>query len=123
MEIKTSNLAGSQLDWAVSLAEGLTADHVIEFDEFDQPFYNGPRYSERWHEGGPIIEREGIELKRGLGSPRLWSAFAYDWAGNVLRSTGMTGGTPLIAAMRCYVARKLGSKVVIPVELIPPTGG
>jgi hypothetical protein len=65
-----------------------------------------------WSQGGPIIEREGICVF--LRSPHWpennrWSARQEDGAS--------LGSTPLIAAMRCYVASKLGDEVEIPSQL------
>jgi hypothetical protein len=64
--------------------------------------------SENWAQGGPIIERERITLLYQYGD-------GYD----AYRHTGhkQRGPTPLIAAMRCYVASKLGDDVAIPEEL------
>lgn len=60
-----------------------------------------------WSQGGPIIERENIELKPTYAG---WTAFL----GNTLFANA---STPLIAAMRCYVASKLGDTVEVPDEL------
>jgi hypothetical protein len=63
-----------------------------------------------WAQGGPIIEREKIAVwHRGDEWP--WRAQQSD-------TSHLKGGTtPLIAAMRCYVASKLGDTVDIPEEL------
>lgn len=67
-----------------------------------------PDYSTDWSQGGPIIEREGIDLmKVGV---KQWRADC---------GPARYGPTPLIAAMRCYVASKLGDEVEIPSELLP----
>ena len=59
-----------------------------------------------WEQGGPIIEREGITVSKEKGG---WSAYFRD---NLFEDDGsehwQTGPTPLIAAMRCYVASKQG---------------
>lgn len=65
-----------------------------------------------WDECGPIIEREGIELKRGPTKPFVWAAFAF----NAPRAH-CCGPTPLIAAMRCFVASHLGDEVDVPDSL------
>jgi hypothetical protein len=72
-----------------------------------------------WAQGGPIIEREGIavDCERSSGRVSGWVAcneVAGDenWDANV-----HYGPTPLVAAMRCYVASKLGDEVEIPEEL------
>jgi hypothetical protein len=70
-----------------------------------------------WAQGGPIIEREHIELTFDRDGPDiLWHAKKYAFDGTLLWSE--SGPTPLIAAMRCYVASKLGDEVEIPDELL-----
>ena len=102
--MKTSELTGAALDWAVAKCEGV--------------IYHGPawtKYSTDWAQGGPIIEREGINLDNYTKNPK-WSA----WTPAPDRESGEAqayGPTPLIAAMRCYVASKLGDEVEIPEEL------
>jgi hypothetical protein len=70
-----------------------------------------------WAQGGPIIEREGMALN--MEDTHEWQAAMWwddeDSKGDIL----MVGPTPLIAAMRCYVASKLGDTVDIPQELAP----
>jgi hypothetical protein len=72
------------------------------------------RPSTDWAQGGPIIEREGIDIctsNRGG-----WIAtLITDWEeGAFVRGEG---DTCLFSAMRCYVASKLGDEVEIPKEL------
>jgi hypothetical protein len=72
-----------------------------------------PNYSTDWAQGGPIIDREGICLSCVV-TMAPWDARIYvpdeePWQAK--------GTTPLIAAMRCYVASKLGDTVDIPKEL------
>ena len=104
MKIKTNQLTGAALDWAVAKCEGVV--------------YHGPawtKYSTDWAQGGPIIEREGINLDNYAKNPK-WSA----WTPAPDRESGEAqayGPTPLIAAMRCYVASKLGDDVTLPAEL------
>jgi hypothetical protein len=69
------------------------------------------RPSTEWAQGGPIIEREGIRIVEVAGD--VWGA-VYS-RGDVGREH--FAETPLIAAMRCYVASKLGDEVEIPKEL------
>jgi hypothetical protein len=63
-----------------------------------------------WAQGGPIIEREKLAICIGR---KQWLAFSDD-----TENAGVQGPTPLIAAMRCYVASKLGYDVDVPEELI-----
>lgn len=106
--IKTSELSGTTLNWAVAKCEGV---EVAKFKESPSLFYGKgfDKYhpSTDWALGGPIIARENIELKPTYAG---WTAFL----GNTLFANA---STPLIAAMRCYVASKLGDIVEVPDEL------
>jgi hypothetical protein len=74
----------------------------------DDPWFNP---STDWRQGGPIIERERITIDaREHG--QLWLAHS-----RLVGQDGITGPTPLIAAMRCYVASKLGDEIDVPNEL------
>jgi hypothetical protein len=99
--MKTSELTGAALNWAVACARWGSGNFGID----------GFSPSTNWAQGGPIIEREMIEI--GAHEPKdiEWVARDY-WKENT-----MTGPTPLIAAMRCYVASKLGDEVEIPTEI------
>jgi hypothetical protein len=106
--MKTSKLTGAALDWAVARCEGFSVRNG--FDD------NCPEYSTDWSQGGPIIERENIEISVDrMGCP-LWTADITDSLGVYIEHT-YSGTTPLIAAMRCYVASNLGDDVEIPKEL------
>jgi len=73
----------------------------------------GYNYSTDWSQGGPIIEREKIGVNYQSNKP-LWVA-TPPLGANYKRNVG--GTTPLVAAMRSYVASKLGDEVEIPEEL------
>jgi hypothetical protein len=124
-KIKTSELIGAALDWAVAKCEGLlergsaplgaavckiSGDRVIlTFCARDDNEYEPSTY---WSQGGPIVEREGINLlKVGI---KNWRA-TMDYGSN--GSPVFHDVNPLIVAMRCYVASKLGDEVEIPEEL------
>lgn len=109
--MKTNELTGVALDWAVANCEGLLHDDGTVSDYW-QP-------SELWEQGGPIIEREKICIGYSYVSatkslrPFATRAKSLDEAGDCTQY----GPTPLIAAMRCYVASKLGDEVDVPEEL------
>jgi hypothetical protein len=120
MNIKTQDLTGPALDWAVAKCEGAG----IEFDDphdpwltrdgiADQPLHSYTPSSD-WSEGGPIIEREEIFLAKSILGGWTGSIMTHD---ERVRCTMHGGLTPLIAAMRCFVASKLGEEVEIPEEL------
>lgn len=115
MQIKTNELTGAALDWAVCMALGRT-DMRIDPDDGDMVAQDVFDYTTDWAQGGPIIEREGITLDYdAYDQDKLWEARHYASDGTLLNNE--YGPTPLIAAMRCYVASKLGDVVDIPEEL------
>jgi hypothetical protein len=121
--MKTSELTGAALDWAVAKIEhpdllwgsGIGvhhASHQIVIPHLPEPqCYWSP--STNWAQGGPIIERELIEIYPLCNVE--WGARKVDSEGDLIR---FYGDTPLIAAMRCYVAAKLGEIVDVPVEFL-----
>lgn len=99
MKIKTSELIGVQLDWAVAKCLGY-------------PWYSGQviwRPTFNWSQAGPIIEQEKLHIAEARG---CWQSAMSDYLPRFYE-----GPTPLVAAMRCYVASKLGNEVEIPEEL------
>jgi hypothetical protein len=104
MKIKTNELTGAALDWAVAKCEGYWLDLVPE-GEYTP--------STNWAQGGPIIEREKIDVIADPNGKDVWMGRLYlNWVKYEAFAT-----TPLIAAMRCYVASKLGDEVEVPDEL------
>lgn len=106
--MKTSELSGAALDWAVAKCEGKEPKHHEGW-----PMEEPSEYSTDWAWAGAIIEREGMGVWmyqwNEQGEPENgW--YAEDKNGDHVR----TGTTPLVAAMRCYVASKLGDNVEIP---------
>lgn len=105
MKMKTSELTPPALDWVV--AKYIWPDDIGNTVPFH---HDGSDYapSRKWAHGGPIIEREKIDVD-------------YWTDGDYWQATSDTydsfGPTPLIAAMRCFVASRLGDDVEIPNEL------
>ena len=127
MKIKTADLIGPALDWAVAVVEGLTEENSWTAIEIFKAARAGGFYwySTDWNAAGPLIERDCIGLERHrLGGPWEWAA--CDWHSVVVqghtcleRSEYSYGPTPLIAAMRCVVAAaNLGDEVEVPDELV-----
>lgn len=127
MKIKTSELTGAALDWAVAKAEGrdeVTIRLVCGIAGWAGGDYNGHHTwngwypSTDWAQGGPIIERERLGVcyyheADGWEVPN-WAA----WRTDIDDRVQITGETALIAAMRCFVASKLGDEVDVPEELM-----
>jgi hypothetical protein len=123
--MKTSELTGAALDWAVAKCEQTAGRNiregyggsllVVDANDFGAP----AAYSADWVQGGPIIERELLMLE-----PVFWTTEGWHWVAYVLGPNNLDenfeqrGSTPLIAAMRCYVASKLGDEVYVPEELV-----
>ena len=101
MKIKVSEAEREVLDWMVAKCEG--TEHLFDGHEVGRL-----HYSTDWAQAGPIIEREGMSI--GMVS-EYWQAHLSEF------HLWMDGSTPLIAAMRCYVASKLGEEVDVPDEL------
>ena len=106
--VKVSELSGAALDWAVAKCEG-----IISGDALDVGFIleGGYSPSRDWAQGGPIIGHNNITwtgqtatiCKHVKGKYPKWTEY---------------GPTPLIAAMRCYIASTLGDTVEVPAELL-----
>jgi hypothetical protein len=115
MKIKTSELTGHALNYAVILAKTPRAyegkpsirDIVVRYP-----------YSTEWAFGGPIIDRKGIGLLkvRNRLPHQQWEAGEEGETETEFWGI-VCGPTPLIAAMRCYVMGELGDEVDVPDEL------
>ena len=103
MKVKVSEAEGQVLDWLVAKVEepALTVDDfVIEWRQCNHAT------SVDWAQGGPIIEREMITV----GPAEHQGFMAWGWP----KGAGVWGDSPLEAAMRCYIASKLGDEVDVP---------
>ena len=124
MKVKTTELTGISLDYAVALASGATA---FQSDDIRWFFtLHGDTYalssgwgsmsyhpSTNWAQGGPLIQMYEIDLKSV--EEGVWQA------SNIFDDMEwyhFLGYSPLEAAMRCHVAHKLGEEVEIPEELL-----
>jgi hypothetical protein len=117
--MKTNELTGAALDWAVAkcvpddtLAIYFDEDtgEPLEHDDWQDNQTYSP--STNWAQGGEIIEREGIQIQRHASG---WIALPPDT--EFSEEAYQEGETPLIAAMRCYVASNFGDEIEIPEEL------
>lgn len=107
--MKTSELIGPSLDWAVLTAKGFTFNGKHWTDNKGHYHLHDDSPSTNWILGGPIIERERIQLRPERGM--AWRALRG------LLGPDMSGPTPLIATMRCFIAAKLGDEVDVPENL------
>ena len=107
--MKTRDLVGIQLDWAVAKYEGTLP---TSYDDWQQCW---PKYSSEWQVGGPVIERRKISLEVDHSAvPIAYDKYNYADERRYMSS----GSTYLVAAMRCIVMRGLGDEVDIPKELM-----
>jgi hypothetical protein len=128
--VKTSELTGTALDWAVAKCEGHTVKTYRNWLETENDYWKGrdcyfaqnhpvivfpggvkaalvPAYSTDWTQAGPIIESERIDV--------FSITYGSGWCAQPgVRVFNGYGQTPLVAAMRCYVASKLGDEVELP---------
>lgn len=109
--VKTSELTGVALDWAVAQCDSVAVTYINDNITQCLLLKSGGRYNPHvnWVQGGQIIEREGISWH--CGNKSSWHSYGYGSDEN------SHAPTPLVAAMRCYVAGKLGDTVEVPSEL------
>lgn len=125
MKIKTKDLAGAALDWAVAVALGMDPSITQFCDEdlcvswgFRVPEFDGKyQPSTNWAQGGPLIEHFNIWLDGPICGVSIWSASVMDTQLNEF-SASHDCETPLIAICRAVVACKLGEEVEVPAELL-----
>ena len=132
MKIKTSELIGATLDWAVAKADNNLYPIgdvrlldgrlvIIEPGDYERTdVWRSHNPTQNWAQGGPIIEREEICTKRQSPCSVGYEWNAYIWTKQRAKggsSAGGSGPTPLIAAMRCYCCAKLGDIIDVPEEL------
>ena len=112
VEVKTAELIGSALDWAVAQVEGRQVTPFKTGLIFGVECGHLCQYSTSWRQGGPLIEKHITALVQS-GTETYWS-HCEDRLG--------LGSTALIAACRAIVAAKLGDVVSVPAELIAGGG-
>lgn len=134
--MKVADLTGALLAEWVARANGWKVerdgDHpaaeLICWDDHGAPHSFGEygyRPDKNWAEGGPVIEREKIDLMHVEysgpamgGSPgEPWNAMMKNLSIDNPDWDSMSGPTPLIAAMRAYIGSRFGSDV--PDEVVP----
>lgn len=133
--MKVADLSGRELDWHVAKALGFRmVDVPPDIDgentgqvlapplllESGYTFPNSgalgryafiPHYSTSWLHGGPLIERERINLffEFDENHPQVWHAMSDEKPR--IKAATAAGETPLIAAMRAFVSSKFGDEV------------
>lgn len=119
MKIKTAELTEAALDWAVAT---IIKARIISFDGLHIRDIVGTVYSPStdWAQGGPIVSLGKIDFTHFLnnGEEYVLAEIRSQGDSTCERQAMAWGETELIAAMRCYVASKLGDVVEIPEELL-----
>jgi hypothetical protein len=107
--MKTWELEGVQLDWAVAQCIGLSVKIGASGTLYYSAYILEYSPSTLWEQGGPIIEGKCINLSK-----------ESSWKAIIETSEDVEvqyGKTALVAAMRCYVTYILGEDIEIPEEL------
>ena len=127
MTYKTSELTGAALDFAVAECEESTDQRITVIRR--ENFVGRPIERETepgscvwewwapsriWAQGGLIIERERLLIQPEIGKEGSGNA----WYCVSMQNTDAYGPTALIAAMRCYVASKLGDTFEVPDSIV-----
>jgi hypothetical protein len=108
--VKVSELESADLDYWVGKAYGIADDWCVVDDRVVSktertPVFGSP--SREWLHGGPIIEREKIDILNRGGDVKC----NILKPGHPAQTFIQSGPTPLIAAMRAFVASKFGDEV------------
>lgn len=108
MLIKVSEATDEQIDWLVTSIQFGLEPFVKQWvlEEHTQGAY-ADKYSTEWMLAGPIVDREKIATY--CDEDEDWAARGYLNEGGIY-----FGPTPLIAAMRCYIASHRGDTVEVP---------
>ncbi len=120
--MRVNDLSGGKLDYCVARIlglNGLRLEPEGTCTYIDSSLSIGVRVpffpSVDWAQGGPLIDRERIEVVPWNEPPHI----TEDWRARTFTSVAdgshalreWKGSTPLIAAMRAYVASKFGEVV------------
>lgn len=122
MIIKTAELEGAALDWAVAKAIGANIDHELThsrkvwaaWGDLSSPERFNP--SEDWAQGGPLIDQYKVEF-RARGDSYECRVEMWDNEGIGYDEIKTTGPSHLVAAMRAIAMAELGDAVDVPEEL------
>ena len=128
MKIKTTELEGAALDWAVAQCEEEYNEEMIVsismggrvnvMIEPDTCYHYRP--STDWSQCGPLIERYNIHLECGpldkVGAQVSWEATVMDF--ETMTCDSAEGDTPLVAVCRAVVCGLIGDTVEVPESLL-----
>ncbi|KJZ03724.1 hypothetical protein TW86_22625 [Halomonas sp. S2151] len=107
MRVKTSELEGAALDWAVAKAVKAECYFTADIEWWKSPHRFAA--SSSWIFGGHLIDEYNIEIMRA--GHEVWAKVAG------LRDAACDGRTALEATCRAVVRHLLGNDVDVPEEL------
>lgn len=126
IEVKTAELTGEALGWAVGIAEGL--DLFLAPPQYGNPWrvflrVTGAASSwpkrfnpwQNWELGGHLIEKHSVSLHCPRHDSDCWAAWITQGGKDVAQGAPL----PLPAACRAIVSAKLGAFINVPKELLP----
>lgn len=118
IEMKTAELTGLPLHWAVALADRGTERMPSPWQFKVWSDYN-PSVS--WMQGGPLRDKYRVSLEQSAFGGGVRAQCWADASGNqVIGYPSAVGDTALIAISRAIVAATFGDTVPVPIAL---TGG
>lgn len=122
MKVKTSDLRGAALDWAVAAARDLSfglSCGQIYLPNSSGDFVREYSPSSNWAHGGPLIDSFKVDIywheRYGGGGPMFEAHCGTEFV--LADRPDTVGETALIAICRAIVLAKLGDEVEIPDEL------
>lgn len=122
VEVKTTELVGKSLDWAVACSINGSKEFFEVFGarllgrSITAEVADGNiRPSTDWAQCGPLIEKYQLEIVQPFSGGDWMAIKSWDYTANEYYPSGKTH---LAAACRSIVHAKLGETVLVPKELI-----
>lgn len=129
MKIKTSELEGVALDWAVAKAVKANVRRVSEgrrmtVDYRGDTFIGCWEPSIDWSQGGPLIQKYQVCIEPEAHDGMPGTETSEKWVANIYYNGGDQyttdpRPTPLIAACEAIIAAEFGDEIEVPHELVP----
>lgn len=123
IKVKSEQLVDNSLDYIVAKLENhqwrnhwmLEDQGFHSWNSYEISFGNPtPKYSSDWNKAGTIIDREKIDIEHTNWIPACTFA---KYLNDDMGTSRQSGENSTIAAMRCYVAYKLGEFVDVPIDI------
>ena|SRR5690554_1138318 len=111
MKVKTSELEGAALDWAVAKAASVDVYANPHWGPVTKDGCSPYRPSTDWSQGGPLIDRYLIEFRTQAKGCKVLA-----WAAHEPRPS--EGPSHLVAACRAVVKIEIGDTIDVPDELM-----